>query len=122
MSKEREWLPTRALAASTTATAAFESASTGATTTGPSATAGALLARACFVHAEVAAMQIAAIERRDGAGCFIAIRHLDKGEATRLAGIAITHDVDSFHGPEFIKCRLQVFLRCFIGKISYINI
>ena len=45
-------------------------------------------------------MQIAAVQRGDGAGCFIAIRHLDKGEAACATGLPVHRHVNARHLPE----------------------
>src|ERR1700722_14686046 len=119
MQEALEWLPARALAASATA-ATLESTAAAATTTGSAP--GSLLARACFVNTQVTAVQIAAVQRGDGAGCFISIGHLDESKTAGLPGIAIAHDVDFFHSSQFVERGLQVFLGCLIRKIPNIDI
>src|SRR5438270_7113002 len=60
------------------------------------AAAGATLGfRFGFIDRERASVQFAAAQRLDRAEPFGIVAHLDKAEASRLAGIAVGHDADA---------------------------
>src|SRR5258706_9550132 len=80
-------LPATAAAAST-ATAAVEAAT---------AAAGTLGLGASFVHVERTGPKLHSVATADGFFGLFVVRHLDKAEAARLAGIAVLEDGDVIH-------------------------
>jgi hypothetical protein len=88
-------------AAGTTAAAAAAAART-------SSTAFGLGAR--FVHLQVAAAEIFAVERGDGLGGFVVIRHFNESETAGAAGLAVHYDVNARDLTEGLKQRLQIAL------------
>ena len=81
-------LPATAAAASTTASTAVEAAASAA---------GAFGLRTSFVHVERARSKLHSVAASDGFFGFFVVRHLDKAEAARLAGVAVFEDGNVVH-------------------------
>jgi len=104
-------------APATATTAATVSAAT-ATVAAATTETTALGAGTRFVYVQRAAVQFLAVEGFDGLHGFGLIGHFDKGEAARLAGVAITHYTSFFNGAVRGKRSLELGLRGLISKIS----
>src|SRR5262249_8824629 len=92
-----------------------------ATTTAAAATAAAAAARAflCFVDLERPAVELAAVEGRDGRLGIGRARHLHESEPAGLAGLAIGDDLDLAHFAPFL---LEYFPQGgFIGLVRKIS-
>ena len=59
-----------------------------------------------FVHRECAPAHRMFVEHLDGVLCIRVGDHLNEGKATRLTGLAITHDLDALNRARRLKQRL----------------
>ena len=103
------------------AAAAAES-TTAATVAAATAESTAFGTRTGFVHIQRAAVQFLTIEGLDGFHGLGLIGHLDKGEAARLASIAIANHAGFFYRTIGGKSSLELGLRGLISKVSNKNI
>src|SRR5271170_148964 len=109
----------RVPAAGTSAIAAIVIfAATAATVTAAATAAAARTARTAaagfrfrtgFIHFQIAAADVFAVERRDGFRCFSVIRHFHESEAARAAGLAIGGDVHTRELAERLEERAEIF-------------
>src|SRR5208282_3291051 len=67
----------------------ISTATTAATTWAARTAAAGFRFRACFIHFQIAAADVFAVESRDGFRCFSVIRHFHETEAARPTGLAI---------------------------------
>jgi hypothetical protein len=81
-------------AASTPAATATMSAATATETTATAATAAALLLRPCFIHDQITATEVLAVEGIHRAVCLFVIRNFDESKTARLACKAVANEVD----------------------------
>src|SRR5580704_2734358 len=95
------------LAAATTAASVTAAAATTTTWTARSAAAGFRF-RTCFIHFQIAAAYVFAVERCDGFRCFGVVGHFDETETTRAAGLAIGGDVHAGELAEGLEERAQI--------------
>jgi hypothetical protein len=113
--------PRSAIAAATcaaTTAAGTESATTAAETT--AATAAFPWTR--FVHIDLPAADIGAVESRNRAFRFAVIRHLHEPETARTSGIAIRDEADAFHRTVSFEQSPNTRFRCAEIQIAYENI
>jgi hypothetical protein len=78
-------------------------ATTGAIPTEAAAATTALLARTGFVHIQLPAIELSAIQGSDRLIAFPIIRHLDEPKASRLPRVAIGDDADTLNGAVTFK-------------------
>lgn len=88
--------PPAAEAAAATATIA---AATAATAT----TEGALLTRTSFIHIQLAASEVSAIQRVDSTLGFFVVGHFNERKAARAASFTVRDDADAVHGSICFK-------------------
>jgi hypothetical protein len=81
-----------------------------------------LLARAGFVDIDLAAAEIGAVQRIDGALGFLVIRHFDEGEAAAAARVAVGDDAHPVNGPVILKQPPNGFLARVETQVSNENI
>src|SRR5277367_5772684 len=65
--------------------------------------------RTGFIHFQIAAADVFAVERRDGFRCFSVVRHFHETEAARAAGLAIGGDVHTRELAERLEERAEIF-------------
>jgi hypothetical protein len=104
---------------------AFVAAATAATA--PAATTTASTERPLgfgtgFVDVQRAAIQLPAIEFRDGAIGICIGAHLDKSETSRLSSVSISNDTDALHCAISFKERPDCILGSSKIEVSYENI
>src|SRR5271155_4446058 len=99
---------TSAVAAAIAAAAASVPAAAPAAAAWAARTAAGFRFRARFVHFQIAAADVLAVQGRDGLGRFGVVGPFHKAEATRAAGLAIGGDVHACELPERLKERAQI--------------
>jgi hypothetical protein len=75
-----------------------------------------------FVDVQRSAIQLPAIEFRDGAICIGIGAHLDKSETSRLSSVSISNDADALHCAISFKERPDCVLSSSKIEVSYENI
>jgi hypothetical protein len=100
---------TPAAAASTTSAATTAPTTTSAASARSTSAAGRL--GTSFIDVHGAAIQFRSIQLRNGGFGLTFVRHFHEREATRLARIAVSYDIYTFHGAVLRKRRVQFFLR-----------
>ena len=105
---------------------AITSTTTTATTATPFAapvteTAGPSLLRPGFVHGEIAAVEIRAIQSLNSLLGLVGIRHFDKSEAARSPRELISNDSGRFNSPMRRKDFLELRISGRIRQATYIN-
>ena len=122
-----------AVAAATAATTAVATATAAATTTVATATAAATVAAAAtttrtgraltgLVDRQGPAIDLLAVEGRDGRLQTFVGLHFHETEAARTAGLAIRDHLGASHGAVSSKHRLQVSRRGGPGEVSHVNL
>jgi hypothetical protein len=81
----------------------------------------AFFACAGFAHSEIAAMQIAAVERVHRGGASSVIRHRDKAETARAASRTISDEGDICDLPVLFEKILEIVFSGLESEISYVQ-
>jgi hypothetical protein len=108
-----------ATAAATTA-ATTTAAATATKTTTTTAAATAALALFSFIDAQRAAVELRAVELRDGSTRLLVSPHRHESKATRLARLAVLNDVDVRDLAALGECVAQRLRRRLKGQIAYV--
>jgi hypothetical protein len=99
---------TAAIAAAITAAATTLSTAAPAAATRSARTASGFRFRASFVHLQIAAADVFAVQSCNGFGCFGVIGHFDEAETARASGFSIGRDVDPGELAEGLKERAEI--------------
>src|SRR5580658_6680123 len=119
----REQLPAGfATAGAVAATTTAITTTTAETVTAATAAGGACFARACFIYREAAAIQLRAVERFNGALGARIIRHFNEAEAPGLSGVAVLHQLGTFHLTIGREGRFKILFGCLEREVPDINI
>ena len=113
-------LPAAAAAATTAAFTPSAAAATVAAASAAAATAGRF--GPGFVHVQRSAVELGSVQLRNRVLGVALLRHFDESETTRLARIAVRHDVYAFHVAKLRKGSMQIFLRRLIAEITDKNV
>src|SRR5262249_14457842 len=116
-----------AVAAATTTAAAtavttVAAATTATTLTTAAAEGGTLLAGTGFVHGQVAAAAILAIQTADRGFHGFLGAHGHEGEATRATGFTVHHQADFGHRAELAEGFLEFFLAGGEGQVAHVHL
>jgi hypothetical protein len=114
--------PGSAIAAATSATTAAAGPESTATTTAETTAATAAFPRTGFVHIDLPAANIGAVESRNSALRLAVIRHLHESETARTPGIAIRNKADAFHRTVRFEQSPNTRFGCAEIQIAYENI
>jgi hypothetical protein len=109
-----------AAAATAAATTTTTAAATTTTTAAAAATAATALALLGLVDAERTAVELRAVELRDGRASLFRRPHRHESKAARLAGLAVLDDVDVRDFAALCKCLAQRLSRSLKGQIAYV--
>jgi hypothetical protein len=108
------------LPATAAATAATTTAAATATKTTTTTAATAALALLSFIDAQRAAVELRAVELRDGSTRLLVSPHRHESKATRLARLAVLDDVDVRDFAALGECVAQRLRRRLKGQIAYV--
>jgi hypothetical protein len=114
--------PTTATAATTiTATTAAAVTATATAAAAITATAAAISARARFIHRQISAIEILAVELLDRRRCFFRRGHFDETKAARTTGHAVFDDLSRFHIARLREVIAQIVASRLEREISYVK-
>src|SRR5262245_16760863 len=91
-------------------------------TAGEAATATPVGALLGLAHIELPALDVTAVQGRDGLLGLVVRAHLDEPEAARAPGLAVGDDRCGLTGPHRGKQRLQIRTRCLKGQIPHVQL
>src|SRR5262245_51150794 len=74
--------------------------------------------RSCFIHRQPPSAKLLIVQLGNGTLGVVVRRHLDKGEATRSARVAIPHHRDALDVARLREQLLEILLVGFVGKVA----
>ena len=103
-----------------TTTAATVTTAAAATTAAATAAATATFPLACFIHAQLAAFDVMAVQARNRS-LRVRVRHFDETETAEAAGLAIVDQPHRVHGTVLRKQHTDRFLIGGIRQVAYVD-
>lgn len=105
----------------TTVAAAAEAAAVATATAEATATGRAGFHRTCFVHDQVTATVVLAMQTLDSSLCFCVAAHFHKAEALGTASVTFHHDLCALNGAEFRERLLEVVVAESVRQVAYVQ-
>src|SRR6266404_7285752 len=84
--------------------------------------ASAVFFGAGFIDVQGAAIQVGAVQSRDGLVAFGVVGHLDEPEASGLSSVAVGYDAHAVDCAEWFKQGANLLFGCTEAEVSYKNI